>query len=112
VRKIWSSLSDDEKWFWKAYFSWAMYDTGSDYLMANEFQAYLMQQPTSSAIEYFTMRKADELLAKHPELEARVDAYMKRYGASFEARARDVEDWLSRRYGFSAGKTYFLDLRK
>jgi hypothetical protein len=112
VRKIWSSLSDDEKWFWKAYFSWAMYDTGSDYLMANEFQAYLMQQPTSSAMEYFTVRKADELLAKHPELEARVDAYMKRYGASFEARARDVEAWLARRYGFSAGKTYFLDLRK
>lgn len=110
VRKTWSSLSDDEKWFWKAYFAWAMYDTGSDYLMANEFQAYLMQQPTASAKEYFATRKADELLAKHPELESRVEAYMKSYGASFEARARDVEAWLSRRYGFSAGKTYFLDL--
>jgi hypothetical protein len=112
VRKTWSSMTDDEKWFWKAYFAWAMYDTGSDYLMANEFQAYLMQQPTASAAEYFTSRKADELLAKHPELQAKVDEYMKRYGGSFEARARDLEAWLSRKYGFSAGRTYFLDLRR
>jgi len=112
VRRLWDSIGDSEKWFWKAYFAWAAYDTGSTYLMANEFQAYLLQQPLSLAREYFTKRKPDELLEKHPELSQKVEEYMKAYGASFEARARDLDGWLSRKYGFQAGKTYFLDISR
>jgi hypothetical protein len=112
VRRTWSSIGEDEKWFWKAYFAWAMYDTGSDYLMANEFQAYLLQQPVSAAREYFTKRKPDELLAKHPELAPKVEAYMEKYAGSFEARAGELEAWLERNYGFTAGRTYFLDFER
>jgi hypothetical protein len=112
VRQAWASLGGDEKWFWKAYFAWAMYDTASDYLMANEFQAYLLQQPVAAAREYFTKRKPEELLAKHPELEQKVEEYMKKYGDSFEARARGLDAWLSGKYGFTAGKTYFLEIGK
>ncbi len=111
ARSLWSSLDKGEKWFWTAYLGWAAYDVGSDYLMANEFQAYLMQQPVAAAEEYFAKRKAPELLEKHPELEERVAAYMEKYASGFPARARQLELWLRRKYGVEAGRTVFLTRR-
>jgi hypothetical protein len=108
ARGLWASLGKDEKWFWKTYLGWAGYDVGSDYLMGNEFQAYLLQQPARSAEEYFSKRKAVELLEKHPELQDKVDAYMKQFGLSFAARAAQLEAWLKAKYGVEAGKTVFL----
>lgn len=108
ARSIWASLDAREKWFWKTYFAWAGYDVGSDYLMGNEFQAYLMQQPVAAAEEYFTKRKSAELLEKHPELKDKVDAYMAEFGPSFERRARQIEAWLNEKYGIEAGRTVFL----
>jgi hypothetical protein len=110
-RALWSSVDADEKWFWKAYLGWAGYDSGSDYLMGNEFQAYLLQQPVTMVRDYFEKRKTAELLEKHPELEERVSAYMERFGSSFEARAGRLESWLYERYGVKAGRTVFLTRR-
>ena len=110
-RSLWSSLDADEKWFWKAYLGWAGYDSGSDYLMGNEFQAYLLQQPVTMVKDYFEKRKTAELLEKHPELEERVNAYMERFGPSFELRAGRLESWLYERYGVKAGRTVFLTHR-
>jgi hypothetical protein len=111
ARALWASLDSNEKWFWKAYFGWAGYDSGSDYLMGNEFQAYLLQQPVSAAEEYFSKRKTAELLEKHPELKERVDEYMAKYDASFAQRAKQLESWLYSKYGIEAGRTVFLTRR-
>ena len=92
----------------KAYFGWAGYDVSSDYLMGNEFQAYLLQQPVAAAEEYFTKRKSAELLEKHPELKEKVDAYMAEFGPSFARRSRQLEAWLYAKYGVEAGRTVFL----
>ncbi len=108
ARSLWSSLDRREKWFWKTYFGWAGYDVASDYLMGNEFQAYLLQQPTSDAEEYFTKRKAPELLKKHPELKEKMDSYMAEFGASFEQRAKTLEAWLYGKYGVEAGRTILV----
>ncbi len=108
ARSLWASLGAREKWFWKTYFGWAGYDIGSDYLMGNEFQAYLVQQPVAAAEEYFTKRKSAELLEKHPELKDQVDTYMAEFGPSFARRARQLEAWLKGKYGIEAGRTVFL----
>lgn len=108
ARSQWALVDKGERWFWKTYFAWAAYDASSDYLMGNEFQAYLLQQPTAMAAEYFQKRKTAELLEKHPELQGEVDAYMLRYGDLFEKHARSLEDWLYSRYAVAAGKTVFL----
>ncbi len=108
AQSLWASLEPGEKWFWKAYLGWAGYDAASDYLMGNEFQAYLLQQPTSAAEEYFTKRKAAELLEKHPELSERVGEYMAKYGGSFAQRAKKLESRLLEEYGAEAGRTVFL----
>jgi hypothetical protein len=105
---LWSSVDSRERWFWRTYFGWAGYDVGSDYLMGNEFQAYLLQQPVAAADDYFAKRKSAELLAKHPELKERMDAYMGEFGSSFAQRAKRLEDWLYAKYGVEAGRTAFL----
>ena len=107
-------MESGEKWFWIRYFQWMAYDTKSEYLMANEYQAYLMQQPLAKAAEYFTKTLpanllAPEVVAREPELGAKVAAYMEEYGGGFIARAAELDAWLSREYGISAGRSYFLD---
>jgi hypothetical protein len=111
ARALWSSVDPRERWFWRTYFAWAGYDVGSDYLMGNEFQAYLLQQPVAEAVAYFSKRKSAELLAKHPELKAKLEAYMAEFGGSFAQRAERLEAWLNVKYGVEAGRTFFLARR-
>jgi len=112
ARGLWSSLDRREKWFWTTYFAWSGYDVGSDYLMGNEFQAYLLQQPTAAAEDYFTKRKSAEFLEKHPEQGEAVAAYMAEFSGRFAQHARELELWLYRRYGIEAGRTLFLGAAK
>ncbi len=105
---LWASMPKDEKWFWLLYFGWMNYDTSSAYLMANEVQAYLIQQSPKRAKEYFTKTLVERLLENHPELEEKLTLYMEEFGESFEARARTLDAWLRSTYGFGAGTTYFI----
>lgn len=112
VKKTWAAIDNDEKWFWKTYFGWAAYDTGDEYLMANEFQAYLLQQPLSAVRDYFTKRKTDELLLSKPLLREKLDAYMSKYASTFERHARVLDAYLKDTYGLEAGRTYRLIVEK
>ena len=76
--------------------------------MANEFQAYLLQQPVSLAEGYFTKNLSARLAEKHPELKDQIDAYMVKYGPSFTERAKAIEAWLAAKYGFYAGRGNFI----
>ncbi len=105
---LWNGMSREEKWFYILYFGWMNYDTKSSYLMAAEVQAYLIQQPTRKAEAYFTKTLPDRLLEKHPELEEPIAAYMEKFGAEFEKKARLLDAWLKNKYGFGAGTTFFL----
>ncbi len=105
---LWQNMAAEEQWFWKLYFGWMNYNTASAYLMANEMQAYLVQQAPKRVEEYFTKTLVDRLLENHPELEEKIAEYMDEYSASFETRARELDAWLRSNYGFGAGTAYFL----
>lgn len=105
---LWNSMSKDEKWFWFLYFGWMNYDTSSAYLMANEMQAYLIQQPLKKAEEYFSVTLVKRLLENHPELKAPLAEYMGKYGAEFSNKAGELDKWLKAAFGFGAGTTFFL----
>lgn len=105
---LWNGLSKEEKWYWILYFGWMNYDTSSAYLMANEMQAYLIQQPPQKAEEYFTKTIPERLLEHHPELESPLALYMDSFGPEFGKKAKIMDDWLKARYGFGAGTTFFL----
>jgi hypothetical protein len=108
VQGLWASMDQGEKWFWRTYLGWALYDISSSYLISNEFQAYLLQQPPNAAREYFEKRKSAELLEKHPEMQEQIDEYMAQYGDRFEMRAKELESWLYAKYAVRAGGTVFL----
>ncbi len=93
---MWNGMSKEEKWFWILYFGWMNYDTSSAYLMANEMQAYLTQQPPQKAEEYFTKTLAERLLEHHPELEAPLAEYRGSYGKEFANKAGILDTWLKR----------------
>jgi hypothetical protein len=105
---LWESMDEGEKWFWKLYFGWMNYNTSSSYLMANEMQGYLVQQGITQTREYFTKVLGERILENHDELIGPITEYMAKYGMSFEARARQLDAWLKSRYGFGAGRMYFI----
>lgn len=105
---LWNDMSPKEKWFWSLYFGWMNYDTGSAYLMANEMQAYLLQQPVYRAEEYFQKTLVERLLEHHPELEKPLQDYMAEFGPEFARKAALLEKWLKEHYGFGAGMTFFV----
>ncbi|HRY55212.1 MAG TPA: hypothetical protein P5133_10205 [Spirochaetia bacterium] len=114
VQAEWKAMGKEERWFWKRYFQWMVYDTSSEYLMANEYQAYLLQQPLRKVEEYFTRNLpanllVPEVLEREPELRSKVEAYMERYGSSFARRAATLDAWLARKYGLAAGRTYSVE---
>ncbi|MFZ2913804.1 MAG: hypothetical protein WAZ99_06350 [Rectinemataceae bacterium] len=105
---VWASMDSGERWFWNLYFGWMNYDTSSSYLMANEVQAYLMQQQPSKAREYFSEILPARLLENHPELQGPIDQYMTEYGDRFELRSRALDSWVRAKYGFGAGRAFFV----
>jgi len=105
---MWNSMSDEEKWFWYLYFGWMNYNTSSAYLMANEMQAYLVQQPYAAAEKYFSTTPVNRMLEHHPELKEKLEAYMATYGSSFTTRAQTIQNWLEKKYGFAPGTTFFI----
>ncbi|MDP3177381.1 MAG: hypothetical protein Q8M76_05715 [Spirochaetaceae bacterium] len=109
ARSTWASVGEDERWFWEKYLGWAAYDTSSDYLMANEFQAYLLQLPLNRVEEYFTKQKASELATSRPALAIPIAEYMAEFGASFAIRASVLSSWLVARYGASGPGAILLE---
>lgn len=105
---LWRAMPREEKWFWLLYFGWMNYDTTSAYLMAAEMQAYLLQQPVRRAEEYFTKTLVARLLERHPELETPLAEYMEKFSKEFEAKARVLDAWLKKTYGFGAGSSFFV----
>ncbi|MEI6876054.1 MAG: hypothetical protein WCL50_13095, partial [Spirochaetota bacterium] len=108
VRRTWSSVGREERWFWKLYFGWMNYDTSNDDLMANEFMAYLFQQPVSKVEEYFTKTLSARVLENHKELVPRMEAWISTWGGSFTQHATAIEQWLKEHYGMVAGRSYFV----
>lgn len=69
---VWQELSPYEQEFWLLFLNWAGYDTVDHYLVVNEFQAYLMQQPRRGVNYYFLELVPGRLIKSYPQKEARI----------------------------------------
>lgn len=106
VLSLYQKLTDDEKWFLIRYFRWMRYDVDSSYLMANEMQAYLVQQPLKNLEKYFSGTLADTLIKEHPELETPIHEYMQQHLPALVGVARQLGSYLQASYGFAPGRLY------
>ncbi|MBQ9206467.1 MAG: hypothetical protein IJ158_07095 [Treponema sp.] len=82
------------------------YDVNDDYLMKNEFMAYLLQRPVSQTAQYFVdMAKRDhsQQLAKR-----QADYIISTGGAGFEGAARLLDEYVSDRWNLNAGRVWLI----
>ena len=91
--------------YWLAYPSLG-YDKNDDFLMKNEFMAYLMQQPLSRTAAYFMqLAERPAVSAKNPEL----CRYVKQtQGKAFEDAARALETYAYDNWGLAAGRVSLI----
>ena len=108
VEQLWNSLSDSERRYWLLLLDGMQYDTADDYLVINEFQAYLLQQPVRSAPWYFTVRSADRLRSWKPAEASWIDQFLRSFGGSFLDQARAANALLFERTGLIAGSVLCL----
>ncbi len=106
--ELWDSLDDEEAAFWRGFFGWMHYDTGNLYLMVNELQAYLLQQPIPQAEGYFRSHRSIPALQSGPAQGA-VNAVLARSGGPFRTRAEEARQMLYVAAGISIERLFCLE---
>ncbi len=80
--KAWSALSDVERRTWLLFLESNTYDVSNDYLVINEFQSYLFQQPREKVADYQALILG-RLKAKFPGQSALLDRFLSEHPDSF-----------------------------
>jgi hypothetical protein len=103
VEKTWEDMPREQKSFWDFYFTWMGYDTADHYLLVNEFQAYLLQQPLSRVDSQYRTLIAERLAKVYPGRREWLTTLFARYPDMFTRPARLFSDYLQRETGIRAG---------
>ncbi len=106
VISLYQRLTNDEKWFLNRYFQWMRYNVNSSYLMANEMQAYLVQQPIQDLEKYFSKTLANRLIEDHPELSDDISSYMEQHLDALMSCTEQLSSFLKSAYGFEPGMLF------
>jgi hypothetical protein len=110
-RQRWERLPAAAKRFITSYFGYQQYDITDDYLMVNEFMAYILQQPVSQAGYYFGENLPgviDNSPWRRTVLPPK-DAASGSWPALAEAFTREAEAfsaYVNRRWGLAAGRVH------
>ena len=102
VTEIWNGLAEEEREFWRIFLSMYGYNIFDEYLLINEFQAYLMQQNINLADSYFR-GKINWILGIKPYLEGSMNTLLSDYGDTFSRSAKAVENAAYTLTGIRAG---------
>ncbi|MCF6335472.1 MAG: hypothetical protein L3J12_07000, partial [Spirochaetales bacterium] len=91
VKDVWNNLDDPEKQFWYNFLDWKRYEVEDQYLVVNEFMAYLMQQDISQIESYYKNYIIPKYLVVFPEKNEEMTAFLKNYPDHFIKNAKAVE---------------------
>ena len=109
VASIYYTLDYDTLAYLRRYFQVTPslnYDVNDDYLMKNEFMAYMLQRPVSETAGYFVemaRREHSQQLAKR-----QADYIISTGGAGFEGAARLLDEYVSDRWNLNAGRVWLV----
>ncbi len=103
VHEVWTQLSSPEKEFWRIFLDWKWYNVDDQYLLENEFQAYLMQQHRSYVDTYFKDYTIPRFLSFYPEYQKDAEYFLERYPDHFSHSAELLENAAQSLVGISAG---------
>ncbi len=82
------------------------YDVNDDYLMKNEFMAYMLQQAPSNAGNYFVTKST--WYGVRLESPAGTDYVIKTDGKDFTNACQSLSEYVERRFGCWGGRTYLV----
>ncbi len=99
----WDALTAEERRFWRSFFQFRDFDPEDEYLMVNEFQAYLLQQEPERATTYFTNTWVWRLREAQPEDAAWVNELLRTTPDMFSRPAYDLNQVLWRNSGYRGG---------
>ncbi len=104
VERIWNGLSEEEKNFWREFLDWKRYNIEDDYLVINEFQAYLMQQSGDRIDAYYKDYIIPKMKRYIPSISSGLDVFTEKYPGHFTDNSRRVRDALFKVKGLTAGE--------
>ena len=102
VTKMWNTLSRQEQTIWRSFFAYNGYDETYNYLVQNEFFAYLLQRPIYSLAWYLSSRIIPEskIPLKKDEIE--------QFAIVMEEIAQNLEYYMYENYGVTAGNVLYV----
>ena len=104
VFRYWDTeLDSREKRFWRDLFDYSGYDETDNYLMVNEFQAYVLQQPESAVNWYFSSLQVSRVVQARPAQAESYQIFLRDYPQTFRSAASYLNELLFRETGFSGG---------
>jgi hypothetical protein len=107
--QAWDRLSVQEHEFWRLFFRWMGYDTDDPYLVVNEYQAYLFQQPRSALRYYFADLTASRLISSYPDQASRVRELLRSDPQTFTRAFDSLETSLVEIAGVEGGRVIELE---
>lgn len=100
----WQELSPSEQEFWLLFLNWGGYDTTDHYLVVNEFQAYLMQQPRRGVNYYFRELVPGRLIKSYPQKEAQIRGILEEVKGGFTRSFDRLQSLLQSRPAVKGGE--------
>ena len=108
VLDLYSGLDPGFKDFWKLFLGWKGYDVNNTYLMANELQAYFLQQPVQRIDGYFKEYNIPKMLEIFPEHEALLMKLQSEDNSIFYETALTLHEFIKNRTGYGSGNLFSL----
>lgn len=91
VKAAWDAMGEDARAAFRTYLAVSRYDPSDEALMANEFQAYVLQRPSSEWKSFFR----DRVLGADEPREPRLSQFLE--------AAKSIESVVTRLYGLHSG---------
>lgn len=108
VWEVWNAQSPEFRDAWRFFLSSMTYDPEDEYLMVNEFQAYLLQQPLEELGPYLNGRIVPRIRSRDPEKTRFSDAFLTRFAHESLEAARRTNEALFRTTGLLGGDVLCL----
>ena len=115
-RGRWDAFPAAAKKFLLSFFDFQAYDTKDQYLVVNEFMAYVLQQPVSQISWYFGEFQPSRMIAASPwrksslpekqELSSDGKPFWPELAAAFTAEAEAFSAYVNQRWGLAAGRVW------
>ncbi len=112
VREIWQGAPEPVKRLFRLFLGAMHYDVSDQYLLENEFQAYVLQQPHDSVRWYFRSRVASRLAQWLPHEQAWLEAFYTAHPSAFWDLSLALNAALFSRTGFSGGEVFTIAERR